>query len=74
MVSIININNGIKELTHGYQNCNTSQIFIFGGFLKVRIFLYPGYYLGHYSTILNHIITRAILPQYEGSCMLYRPK
>jgi hypothetical protein len=26
MVSIININNGFKEPTHGYQNYNTGQI------------------------------------------------
>ena len=31
MVSIININNGSKEPTHGYQNCNTNKILIYGG-------------------------------------------
>ena len=37
MVSIININNDdIKEPTCGYQNCNTSQILIFGGYVRVR--------------------------------------
>ena len=36
MVSTINLNNGIKEPTHGYQNLNTSQIMIFGGYVKVR--------------------------------------
>ena len=30
MESIIDINNGSIEPTHGYQNCNTSQILIFG--------------------------------------------
>ena len=30
MESIIGINNGSKEPTHGYQNCNTNQISIFG--------------------------------------------
>ena len=40
MVSIININNGIKEPTCGYQNCNTSEILIFGGYAKVRECLY----------------------------------
>jgi hypothetical protein len=40
MVSIININNGIKELTHGYQNYNTSETLIFDGNLKMREFLY----------------------------------
>ena len=32
----ININDGIKEPTWGYQNCNTIQILIFGGHVKVR--------------------------------------
>ena len=36
MVSIININNGIKEPTRGIQNCSTSQIMIFGGYVKVQ--------------------------------------
>ena len=37
MVSITNINNGTKVPTHGYQNCNTYQIFILlVGFLKAR--------------------------------------
>ena len=26
------------------------------------------------KTILNHVGTRAILPNYEGSCMVYRPE
>ena len=26
------------------------------------------------NTILNHIDTRAILPRYEGSCLVFRPK
>lgn len=30
MESIIGINNGSEEPTHGYQNCNTNQISIFG--------------------------------------------
>ena len=36
MVSIINIFDGIKEPIHGYQDCNTSKIMIFGGHVKVR--------------------------------------
>ena len=48
-VSIININNGIKDPTCGYQNCNTSQILIFSGQDK-RIFVYPSYYLGQYHS------------------------
>ena len=73
MVSIININNGIKEPTHGYQNCNTSQILIFGGYVKVRESLYTRVIIW-VNTILNHIDTREFLPRYEGSCNVYRPK
>ena len=40
MVSIININNGLKEPTHGYQNYNTGQILIFGGYVNMRKSLY----------------------------------
>ena len=36
MVLIINNNAGIKEPNTGYQNCDTSQIFIFDWYLKVR--------------------------------------
>ena len=46
MVSISNINNGIKEPTHGYQICNTNHIFILGVYLRPKkIFVYPSYYL-----------------------------
>ena len=31
IVSVIIINNGIKEPNHGYQNCDTSQRLIFVG-------------------------------------------
>ena len=49
MVPIINSNNGIKESTRGYQNCNTSQIFIFGEYVKViKTIVYLSYYLGQY--------------------------
>ena len=40
MVSITDINNGIKEPTRGYQNCIASQILIYGGYLKFRESLY----------------------------------
>ena len=36
MVSLININSGIKEPTYGYQICNTTQMLTFGGYVKVR--------------------------------------
>ena len=36
MVSIMETSNGINELIHGYQKCNTNQIEIYGGYVKVR--------------------------------------
>ena len=54
MVSIININYGIKEPTCGYQNCDTSQILIFGGYPKVGVCMYTWVSIC-VNTILNHI-------------------
>ena len=52
MVSIININHGIKEPTLRYQNCNTSQILIYGWYVKgERIFVETSYDLGQYHSI-----------------------
>ena len=53
----INNNNAIKEPTHGYRNCNTSQILVFGGYLKVRESLYT-YYLGQYHSKTIWILGR----------------
>jgi len=69
MVSVIN--NCIKEPTRGYQNCNTSQLLIFGGYVKARESLYTRVIIW-VDTILYHMDTRAILPRYEGSCVVYR--
>ena len=66
MVAIINIKNGIKEPTHGYQNTDTSQILISGGYVKVRESLHTQG-LFWVDTILCHIDTTAILLEYEGS-------
>ena len=52
MVPIININSSSKEPTCGYQNCNTSQIFIFGGYVKGEILVYPSLQV----ITLNHVI------------------
>lgn len=35
-VTIININNGTKEHTHGYQSCNSNETLTCGGY-KVRV-------------------------------------
>ena len=59
MVSIMSIKNGIKESTCGYQNCNTSQLLIFGGYVKVRESLYTRA-IGWVNTIMNHIDTRVV--------------
>ena len=68
-----NINNGIKEPTCRYQICNTTQILIFGGCLKVReIFVHPSYYLGQYHS--KPCWYWEILHGDECSCMVYRPK
>lgn len=36
VVSIINIDNGVKKPTHGYQNRNTNQILIFDECVDVK--------------------------------------
>ena len=57
MESIIDISNGIKEPTFGYQNCNTSQVLVFDGYVKVRTSLYTQVNVW-VNVILNHIGTR----------------
>ena len=48
-LSVININDGIKEPTRGFQNGNTSLILITSGYVKVsNFFVYMSYYLGQY--------------------------
>ena len=75
MVSISNINNGIKEPTHGYQICNTNHIFILGGYLRLKKSLYTQVIIW-ISVILNHIDTKVILHRYDtcmkSCCMIYR--
>ena len=59
-VSIINIYNNIEEPTCGHQNCNSSQILIFGGYDQVRESLYTRVIIW-VITILNHIDTMGVL-------------
>lgn len=54
MVSITNISNGIKELTCEYENCNTSQVMIFGVYVKGMESLYTHVTIW-VNTILYHI-------------------
>ena len=60
----------IKELIHEYQNCNTSRILVFSGYVKVRKYLYKQV-ISWVIVILNHIDTKAILHGYSGSSMVY---
>ena len=71
MKSIVNINNGIKKSTLGYQNRNTNQILIFDGMSRYENLLCTGVII-RVNTTLDHIDARASLPMYEGSCMVYR--
>ena len=66
-ISLIHINNGIKESTH-----NTIQLMKLGGYVKMRESLYTRV-INWVNTILNHVDTMAISPRYEVSCMVYRP-
>ena len=60
MVLITNISNGIKELTCEYENCNTSQVMIFGVYVKGMESLYS------HVTIFGSVPFYTIfLPRYE---------
>ena len=72
-VTIINISNGIKEPIYAYQDCNISQILIFGGYVKVGESLYILVVIW-VNIILNHIDTRAILPRHKDFSMVSRLK
>jgi hypothetical protein len=67
-INTIIIINGIKEPTCRYQNSNTSQIFIVGGYVKVRESLYTRVIIW-VSNILNHIDSRVIFSRCE--CFLH---
>ena len=56
MGSMININNGIQKPTYGYQNCNTNQKLICGGYVNVRESLCTRVIIW-VNTILDHIDT-----------------
>ena len=72
-VSIINVNHDIQVPTCGYQSCNTSQITVLNGDAKMRDSLYARVIVW-VNTILKDIDTRAILPRYESSCIVNKPK
>ena len=72
IVSVININNGIKEPTRGYKNYETNHILIFGGHVEVSEFLHTQVINWVNAILAFHIDTRTILPRYEGFCMVYR--
>jgi hypothetical protein len=71
MSLIINMNNVIKELTHGYQNCYSSHTFVLSGYVKVRKYLYAR--VISWDIVIPYFVdTRAILHGYGGSSMVYR--
>ena len=61
MVSINSTSTIVSKFVpiHGHQNCDTSQILIFGGYVKAKESLNTGDILW-VDTILNHIDTRAV--------------
>lgn len=73
MISLINTNYGIIEFTCEYQIRSTNQILIFGGYVEVKVSVYPQVF-SWINTILDYIDTRIILSRYEGFCMICRPK
>lgn len=47
VVSKIDVHDDIKGPAHGYQNCDSNQILVFGGYIKVIKSLYvPSYWFG----------------------------
>jgi hypothetical protein len=66
MESILIVYNDIKELTHGYQNYITSQMLIFGGYVKMRKSLYTRVTIWDNIMILN--LNDTVSPRYEGPC------
>ena len=67
------MNTCIKEPTCGYQNCNTNQILIFGGYLKVKESLNTQVIIWA-NIILKHIDTKRAIPKYVSFRMVSRPK
>jgi hypothetical protein len=56
MVSIINIDNGIKEPTRGHQNCNANKTLVFNGCIKVRESLYTQLLFGSIPVLTMLIV------------------
>ena len=70
MVSRTNINDGINEPTHGYQNVIPVKYWYLVGIsqwesLYTQVIIWA-------NTILHNTDTSTILPRYKGSCMVYR--
>ena len=56
MILVIDVNNGIKEPTQGYLDCNALEGLMFVGYFKVRETMYTQVI----STILDHIDNKTI--------------
>ena len=74
MVSIINIINGIKGPTRGYQICSTSQLLIFGGMSRRENLCIPELLFGLIPFYIISTLTLGNFMRYEGSCIVYRPE
>ena len=60
---MVSIDSGIQEPPiRGYHDCKTSQIFIYGGCVKVEEYLYTRVIIWT-NTILNHMDTTVIIPR-----------
>ena len=73
MVSLININNDIKELACGYQNFHTAQILIFNEYVKVRE-TFCTQVINCVHIIMSHSDTWVIMLSSKGPCMVCTPK
>ena len=58
-----------KNLPVDTKIVKSSQILLFGGYVKVKESFYTRVIIW-VITILNHIDTTAILPRYEDSCLV----
>lgn len=63
--TVINMNDCINNLSDWYENCNTNQVLIPGGYHKLKESSYTQY-VTWVNTILNRTDTWVIIPSYQG--------
>jgi len=71
MISIININNGIKNIPLGIKTV-ILVILIFDRYVKVKESLYIQFIICVNTILKNILMLKVILTRYEGSCMVSR--